>query len=214
LENISPATSFETKGEVENKKGFCFPKLAVNPNLLNLFLKIAFLLILAGTNVSAQTYPKYRTHPLKDTVFATRENTVHKTGTPPAADKFPADFEAMMAKAKKEYQKKKYIEAAKTWTAAFKLCPDNFRYYVLHMRAYCYLAQKEYDKAIQDCTTAIEKVQLPHLNAIGGLMFLRGLAYKSRNQKGDEERACADYKKAREMGFISGDTLFGYEGCK
>lgn len=188
--------------------------LAVNSNLLSLFLKIAFFLILAGTNVSAQTYPKYRTQPLKDTVSATHESTVHKAETPPVADKFPADFETMMAKAKKEYQEKNYTESAKTWTAAFKLCPDKHKYYVLHMRAYCYFAQGEYDKVIQDCTTAIEKAQLPHLNAIGGLMFLRGLAYKSRNQPGDEERACADYKKARETGFISGDTLFGYEGCE
>jgi len=184
---------------------------------MRFFYKLIIFLILSLSvdTASAQSYPKYKTSTIKDTVFAKQEEGAEIISSDKVNfDALPEDFKALFKKASQEYREKKYSEAVKTWTEAFKLCPNNFKYFVLQMRAYSYFGQREYNKAIQDCTTGIDKAQLPHENAKGGLMFLRALCYKSRNEPGDDERACADYINARKTGFISGDTMFGYEECK
>lgn len=131
----------------------------------------------------------------------------------PAAPVLPPDFEKLMRKAHLEYKQKKFAAAEKTYTEAFAISPDTHKYFVLHLRAYCHYSLKNFDKAIADCTAAIEDPSLPNDNARGGILFLRSLSYNERKAPDDKEKACADYSKARATGFIQGEDLPGLD-CK
>jgi tetratricopeptide (TPR) repeat protein len=176
-------------------------------------ITLCFFLLFA-VSTYAQTYPKYTTQKVKDTVFAKAEKEIEAiVADNPAKEELPADFMALIKKASQQYKDKKFEDAVKTYTEALEVSPDDKKYFVLHMRAFCYSGKKDNDKAIEDCTTAMEKTKLPHDNALGSIYFTRSLAYKERKQPGDDEKACADHKKARELGFVTGQPMPGFTDC-
>jgi len=81
-------------------------------------------------------------------------------------------------------------QARKNFNECIRLDPKTP--YSLEARARTYSAEKKYDQAIKDCTEAIG------LDPKDGLLWCcRGEIYE---EKGDSEKAEADYKKARELG--------------
>jgi tetratricopeptide (TPR) repeat protein len=188
------------------------------------------IFLVFALNTHAQTYPKYTTTKAKGTAAVKPEPTeaVTTEDVPVAeetilfeeevtiketrADKEPvADFNALMNRAQQEYLGQQYEKAFKTYTEAFTVCPDEFKHLVLTKRAWSYYAVKNFEKCIEDCTIAIEKTKMPNENTLGRVYVLRSLAYKSRNNPGDMERACADHQNAREAGVIQGQDLHGYD---
>lgn len=125
-----------------------------------------------------------------------------------------ASFNDLYSKAKHLYKEQKYAEAVKAFTEALEVCPEEWEHLVLQFRGNSYFRINDYNKAIADCTTAIEKTRIPNKLALGNISFLRAMAYKSRNQAGDNERACADYKKAKETGYVSGEHNVSFNGCE
>ncbi len=162
------------------------------------------MLLWICAHAGAQTYPKYRTAK-KDTVSVKNQKVAEVKAV---AQKPLPDFDALMKKAFNEYRVKQFDEATQTYAEAFAISPDSMKFRVLHLRAYCYYAQHNYTKAIEDCTTAIEKTTVPDERSLNELYSLRSVAYKARQEPGDEERACADYKKARHTAYIRANTPF------
>lgn len=160
----------------------------------------------------AQTYPKYTG--TKSKTASARQETVTQAPTAEerVTEKEPvADFNALIKQAQQEYLGQQYDKAGKTYAEALAVCPDEFKHIVYTKRAWSYYAVKNFDKCIEDCTTAIEKTKVPDEITIGRIYLLRSLAYKSRNGAGDMERACADHHKAKETGALKGSDLNGYD---
>jgi tetratricopeptide (TPR) repeat protein len=200
---------------------------------------ICFLLLFAVTT-HAQTYPKYTTSKGNGTTAAKKEKKPEpapkqKPAEKPQAvtaeikiapaekpkaepevtiPKGSASFNDLFSKAAHLYKEKRFEEAVKAYTEALAIAPPEWKYLVLQFRGYSYLGKNDYNKAIDDCTTAIEKTKVPNKPALGQLFFVRSMAYKGREKQGDVERACADYKKARETGYIMGADTPGYESCE
>lgn len=205
-------------------------------------ITLCFFLMFA-ISATAQTYPKYTTSKGNGTATTKKEKpaepavkekpVVKEKPTEPVkpklvvkpvekpkeqpGEKMPAvsaSFNDLYSKAKHLYKEQKFSAAANTYTEALAVAPDEWKHLVLQFRGYSYFGMKDYDKTIQDCTTAIEKTKVPNKLALGHLSFLRALAYKARNKAGDLERACADYKVARTMGYVSGEHTAGFNNCE
>lgn len=199
--------------------------------------------LLSAVSMTAQTYPKYTTSKGNGTATVKKKKpaepvvkekpSVKEQPAEPAKPKLivkqvekpveqpgveipavSASFNDLYSKARHLYKEKQYTEAAKTYTEALAVAPEEWKHLVLQFRGYSYFGMKDYDKTIQDCTTAIEKTKVPNKLALGHLSFLRALAYKVRNKEGDLDRACADYKVARETGHISGNHSPGFNNCE
>lgn len=155
------------------------------------FYLFAFIVCFAFS-ASGQSYAKYTTK-AKDTVIAKRDKPSKKD---------IADFDALMKKAFNEYRVKKFDDATQTYTEAFAVSPDSMKFRVLHLRAYCYFTNGNFNKAIDDCTSAIEKAKIPNERALNELYALRSDAYNSRKEPGDTQRACDDYKKAMRTAYM------------
>lgn len=119
----------------------------------------------------------------------------------------PPEFMKLIEEGRKFYKEGKFDEAIKAFTDAFPLSPVKAKYWVIHLRAWSYLAKGDYDKAILDCTVIIEKAIVPHENALGHAHLLRALALRQRNKPGDDEAACADIRKVKEYEVVKGSFL-------
>lgn len=202
------------------------------------------LFLMFAVSMSAQTYPKYTTSKGNGTATTKKEKpaetvvkekpavkekpvaaqkpapkAVEKTAEKPKEQpvEIPAvsaSFNDLYSKAKHLYKEQRFAEAAKTYTEALAVAPDEWKHLVLQFRGYSYFGMKDYDKTIADCTTAIEKTKVPNKLALGHLSFLRAMAYKGRNKPGDIERACADYKISRTTGYVSGEHTTGFNNCE
>ena len=205
-------------------------------------ITLCFFLMFA-VSMTAQTYPKYTTSKGNGTSTTKKEKpaetavkekpVVKEKPAEPAKTKLvekqvekskerpeetipagAATFDDLYSKAKYLYKEQKFTEAAKTYTEALTVAPDEWKHLVLQFRGYSYFGMKDYDKTIQDCTTAIEKTRVPNKLALGHLSFLRAMAYKARNRAGDIDRACADYKVARSAGYVTGEHSPGFNNCE
>jgi tetratricopeptide (TPR) repeat protein len=191
-------------------------------------ITLCFFLMFA-VSTYAQTYPKYTTSKGKATATTKKEKPAEPAVKPKPAEK-PAEepkeqpieeppaispsFNDLLTKARHLHKEKKYEEAAKAYTEALAVSPDEWKHLVLQFRGYAYFGIRDYDKAINDCTAAIEKTKVPNKLALGHLSYLRAIAYKARNKEGDLERACADYKVARITGHVTGEHSPGFNNCE
>lgn len=184
---------------------------------------ITGLFIVFAVSAHAQNYPKYTTKKTKGTVV-TKQEGVSKAAPAQAApekvevpakeeapQKKTADFNELMKRAQQEYLAQEYDKAVKSYTEAFDVSPEAHKHIVLTKRAWAYYAIKNYNKSIEDCTTAIEKTTIPNQITYGRLYILRSLSYKGRKNAGDRELACADHQKAKEAGVLQGADLAGYD---
>ena len=164
------------------------------------------LFMFCAVSLYAQSYPKYSTKKVKDTVFVNESKVAENASKDKAAVEgdMPPEFMKLIEEGRKFYKEGKFDEAIKAFSDAFPLSPVKAKYWVIHLRAGCYLAKGDYDKAIQDCTVIIEKAIVPHKNALGQAHLLRALALRKRNKPGDDEVACADVKKVKESEVVKG----------
>jgi tetratricopeptide (TPR) repeat protein len=200
---------------------------------------IICLLLLFAVTTHAQTYPKYTTSKGNGTTAVKKEKKQevistkkpveepkkvsvevksvptekHKEEEPFTMPAGSASFNDLFSKAAHLYKEKRFEEAVKAYSEALAVSPDDWKFLVLQYRGYSYLGTNDYNKAINDCNTAIEKTKVPNKLALGQILFVRSQAYKGRGKQGDMERACADYKKAWESGYMAGKDVQGYEGC-
>lgn len=165
--------------------------------------RILFILLLFSVSLGyAQNYPKYKTKRVKDTIFKQPEKI---TDAKEVRKEPPADFMALYEKARDFARNKKYEEAIVVFTEALAIAPPDWESSVLFFRGNSYSLLKNFDEAIKDFTNALENTDFPNDNARGNAHLMRGLAYSARGDEVDEERKCADFKKAREYGALSGD---------
>jgi|SRR5690606_6568731 len=165
-----------------------------------------FFCIAISVSVNAQNYPKYKTKRVKDTVFTQPEKIdeiiIAETQL---AEEPKSEFDELMEKARKLFRDEDNEQAIDVLSQALAISPPDWEYVVLNIRGHCYFRLRDFDKAINDYTKALEETKLPHDNAKGQLCLARGLAYGSRDGEGDKERKCADIAIARATGALGGD---------
>ena len=97
------------------------------------------------------------------------------------------------SEARELYVKDNYEGAIKLYDEAIQFNP--YDYFLYEKRGYCYKALKQYEKAIQDYSKAIEL--MPDWSYTREMLYYkRGECYKAL---GDEVKANADFKKAKEL---------------
>lgn len=184
--------------------------------------------IMFAVSLHAQTYPKYTTSKAKPAATVKKEKPVEaevkaksvaqKAESQPETKKtevkipeVSAAFNDFYSKAEHLFKERKFAEAVKAYTQALAVSPEEWKYLVLKSRGNSYLELKDYNNAIKDCTTAIETTKVHNKLALGNLYYIRSLAYKARQQGGDMDLACADYKKVQETGFMRGRDTAGFD---
>lgn len=91
--------------------------------------------------------------------------------------------------------KGKYTDAVSTYNKALEFNRETG--WVMRCRASAYFGQRDYVNAIKDYTAAIDAGS----DYLGEVYYSRGMS-KIRLAVPDNSGACADLKKARELGFI------------
>jgi tetratricopeptide (TPR) repeat protein len=175
---------------------------------------LSFTILFACISAGAQTYPKYnnQTGTSKNTsktetakkpdvekpVEAARVVTTKKTG----------DFQEIMERAVIQSKAYNYKEAVALYTEAFEVSNEEQAWRALTSRATTYVMMKKTDKAIEDYTTIINTGNAPQKK----LAYIYSCRARLAQDKNDMAMACADVKKAREMG-LPENFLFGFD-CK
>ena len=170
--------------------------------------KILFFLffITAAINVQAQDYAKMKHKkgkaPAKKEAVK-KEETV-QTVKPATAEAQPEnvksdkeeddEFIRIMNAAAKQVSMKKYTHALNLYNRAMKFNRETAR--VLRCRGAAYFGLKDYKSSVKDYTKAIAL----NTDYPGEVYYSRAVS-KSKMAEPDREGACADFKKARELGF-------------
>jgi len=101
----------------------------------------------------------------------------------------------------------RYDQAISSYSKGAEI--NSYDSWVFNSRGLTYLQKNEYNKAIQDFTTAIKKQADGDSDKLGTFYNNRGVAFNRLNKKTE---ACSDFKKASEFGNSNGIT--NYRNCK
>ena len=172
--------------------------------VIKILLLLACLFMFNG--LAAQEYAK----PRHKKGVSPKEKTVKKEPevSPVADTAAPAtpvddDFEKLMRLGAKQVGSRKYTDALDTFNKAMTYNRQTGR--VLTCRGEAFSGNKDYLNAIKDYTEAIEL----GTTYDGEVYYSRGICRASLEEP-DREGACADFKKAKEMGFtVEGRDVIG-----
>ena len=175
---------------------------------MNRLLKILFLSIflIAGSSSYAQEYAKSTVKKGKSAAVPEKKkeevNPVQKTAEVAPAEMGSEDeFMKLMKLANGYNEKRKYNDAVATYNKALEFKRKTG--WVLRCRGSAYFGQKDYQKAVEDYTAAIEA----NTEQLGEVYYSRGM---SKAMLDDNAGACADFKKAKELGFeVNGHDVIG-----
>ena len=171
-------------------------------------LKILLLsiLVLAGSSMQAQEYAKTRHKKgkpsvKKETIQKEEELKRDKPKTaevqPDAVKPTPAEedeFIRLMNAAAKSVSRKQYADALGLYNRAMTFNRETAR--VLRCRGAAYFGLEDYLSSVNDYTKAIEL----NTDYPGEVYYSRAMS-KAKMAEPDRIGACADFKKARELGF-------------
>ena len=165
--------------------------------------------VLAGTNLHAQEYAKYRPKKAKDTIYAKEEKTpVNKEQAvmqPPETEKEVAvsqpsgNFQAIMNKAGEQAVQHNYKEALKFYAEALEVSNKDEAWRVFVSRASAYTQMNDYKNAMKEYGLMIDDGNAPQKKLAYAYLMRANLAAETRTKK-DDAQACDDLKKARELG--------------
>lgn len=175
---------------------------------MNRFLKIlllSFFLIAGGISYS-QEYAKSIVKKGKSTAVPQKKKEevkpVQKTAEAAPVELSSEDeFMKLMKQANGYNEKRKYTDAIATYNKALEF--NRKTGWVLRCRGSAYFGKKEYQNAIEDYTAAIEA----KTEQLGEVYYSRGM---SKAMMSNNTGACADFKKAKELGFeVNGHDVIG-----
>ena len=177
---------------------------------------LSFAILFAGISAGAQTYPKYnnQTGTTKNTskTETAKKPDVEKAEEvqPVVATKRTGDFQEIMERAVIQSKAHNYVAAISLYTQALNVANEEQAWRALVSRATTYqtMDKPDLDKAIRDLTTIIDAQNAPQKK----LAYIYSCRARLAQDKNDMAMACADVKKAREMG-LPEDFLFGFD-CK
>jgi len=175
---------------------------------MNRFIKIVFLFIflLVGSHSYSQEYAKTTVKKTKRAVVPVKKEEetkpVQKASGAASVELGSEDeFMKLMKQANTYNEKRKYSDALVTYNKALEF--NRKTGWVLRCRASAYFGQKDYERSISDYTAAIEA----NTEQLGEVYYSRGM---SKAMMADNAGACADFKKAKELGFeVNGHDVIG-----
>ena len=155
---------------------------------------------------NAQSYPKYKTTRVKDTVFTQPEKideiVIAETQL---AEEPKSEFDELIRKGKEAFKEGDYKKSVSYFTDALNISTKDNEWYALECRGNTYVAMTHVDKASADFTRIIEENSTIHKGHLGYAHLMRACLALQTTDKEDDFYRCDDFKKAREYGNLSGD---------
>lgn len=175
---------------------------------MNRFIKILLLsfFLIAGSSSYGQEYAKSTVKKGKSTAVPQKKKEevkpMQKTAEAAPVELGSEDeFMKLMKQANSLNEKRKYNDAIATYNKALEF--NRKMGWVLRCRASAYFGQKDYENSIKDYTAAIEA----KTEQLGEVYYSRGMG---KAMLADNAGACADFKKAKELGFeVNGHDVIG-----
>lgn len=167
---------------------------------------LLFAILFAGVTTTAQTYPKYNNQtgnktPLKSETAKKEEAVkVVEDVTVKGNSKPEGDFQELMEKAVVQSKARRYEAAVSIYSKALEVSNEEQAWRALVSRATNYQMMGQSDKAMADYTTIIDAQNAPEKN----LAYIYSCRARLAQDKNDMAMACADVKKARELGLPEG----------
>lgn len=162
------------------------------------YIKISVLLVCLFTfsGIKAQEYAKIKHKKGKSDTEKSeqKKEPIHAADTAASVKPVDDDFEKLMRLGAKQVGSRKYTDALETFNKAMTYNKQTGR--VLTCRGEAFSGNKDYLNAIKDYTQAIEL----GTTYDGEVYYSRGVCRASLEEP-DRDGACADFKKAKEMGF-------------
>ncbi|AWH85836.1 hypothetical protein HYN59_12295 [Flavobacterium album] len=162
-----------------------------------------FAILFTGIAASAQTYPKYSNQAGNSKAASKPESAKKETAVKVVEEaaakgnrKPEGDFQELMEKAVVQSKARRYEAAVMIYSKALEVSNEEQAWRALISRATNYQMIGQFDKAMADYTTIINAQNAPQKN----LAYIYSCRARLAQEKNDMELACADVKKARELG--------------